>query len=434
MPERESQVQSHGALEDNSLTFSEKILTLRNEVDSGTGNGIAYAGDFVITKVDFSYVHDVQGPLVIKIFKELGGKNVFDPAKVLLNIDHDFPSSSERSSQLHSGMRAFASEQGCRIQEGSNCHQYVLENFIRPGMLVVAADSHTTTLGSVGAFATGMGSSDVASILLSGMTWLRVPETIRISLAGKFNKGVSAKDVALKALGILGTDGANYCSVEWTGPAISAISIDGRSTLTNLALEMGAKNSVVEPDNTTFSHLDSRGLDHGLIIRSGKEAQVKKEFTINLDELLPMVSLPGSPGNARPVSDLQSGIPVTVVLIGTCTNGRLEDLRAVARVLKGKKVSSGTRLIVTPNSREVYSSALKEGIISTIIDSGGIVTAPGCGACAGYSKGLIGDGEVAVFAGPRNFPGRLGSLKSEIYLASPETAARSAVAGTLTAE
>ena len=428
----ESQIRTRAILEDDSLTFSEKILTLRNELNSGISHGISYSGDFVIAKVDFCYVHDVQGPLVIKIFKELRGKNVYDPARVLLNIDHDYPSSSERSSQLHSGMRAFALEQGCLIQEGSNCHQYMLENYARPGMIIVAADSHTTTLGSVGAFATGMGSSDVASILLSGMTWLRVPETIRISLEGEFGKGVSAKDVALKALGILGTDGANYCSVEWTGPAVSSLSMDGRSTLTNLALEMGAKNSVVEPDSRTLSYLDSRGMDHGLIVKSGKEARVKREFTINLDELHSMVSLPGSPGNARPVSDLQSGIPVNVVLIGTCTNGRLEDLRAVAGILRGKKVSRGTRLIVTPNSREVYSDALKEGIVSTIMESGGIVTAPGCGACAGYSKGLIGEGEIAVFAGPRNFPGRLGSLKSEIYLASPETAAKSALSGTIT--
>ncbi len=418
-------------LEDESLTFSEKILTIRNEVSSDVRTNVEYAGDYILSKVDFTYAHDVQGPLIVKIFNELKGQRVFDPSKVLLNIDHDFPASSERSSNLHNILRKFAKDQGTHIQEGSNCHQYILENFAVPGMIVVGADSHTTTLGSVGAFATGMGSSDVASIFLSGMTWMRVPKTIRVHLTGEFKPGVSAKDLAIKLLGQIGTDGANYCSLEWAGPGIKTLSLDSRSTLTNLGVEMGAKNSVIEPDASTLEYIKSRGRVPQLIVPFGKEAALKQEIHIDLGEVVPMVSLPGSPGNARPISEAPEGVEVNVVIIGTCTNGRLEDMRKVAAVLKGNKVNPGTRLIVTPNSREVYNQALKEGLIEAISESGAMVTSPGCGACAGYSKGLMGEGEVAVFAGPRNFPGRLGAVKSEIYLASSETAAYSAIKGRL---
>lgn len=421
-------------LEDESLTFSEKILSIRNEVSGGDKTEVKYAGDYILSKVDFTYAHDVQGPLIIKIFNELKGKRVFDPGRVLLNIDHDFPASSERSSNLHNIMRKFAKDQGTHIQEGSNCHQYILENFAVPGMIVVGADSHTTTLGAVGAFATGMGSSDVASIFLSGMTWMRVPRTIRVILSGKFKPGVTAKDLAIKLLGIIGTDGANYCSLEWAGPGVKELSLDSRATLTNLGVEMGAKNSVIEPDETTLSYVRARGRDPMLIVPLGRNADLKQEIHIELGEVEPMVSLPGSPGNAKPVSEAPSDVDVNVVIIGTCTNGRIEDLRKVAAVLHGNKVNPGTRLIITPNSREVYNLALKEGVIQTLSESGAMVTSPGCGACAGFSKGLMGEGDVAVFAGPRNFPGRLGAVKSDIYLASPETAAYSAIRGKLSSK
>lgn len=422
---------SSSIIEDDSLTFSEKILTLRDEVGNSDRSRVRYAGDFVISKVDLTFAHDVQGPLLIEIFKGLGGKRVFDPARVLLNIDHDFPASSERSANLHKIMREFAKEQGVHIQEGSNCHQYIMENFAAPGMIIVGADSHTTTMGSVGAFATGMGSSDVASIFLSGMTWMKVPKTIRINLHGRLKPGVSAKDIAIEILGRIGTDGANYCSIEWSGPGIRNLSMDSRTTLTNLGVEMGAKNSVIEPDEVTLDFIKSRGRNPLAIIPFGKEAQFYKEIYVDLETVNPMVSLPGTPGNAKPLSEISSGVDIDVVIIGTCTNGRLEDLQKVAAILKGKKVKQGVRLIVTPNSREVYRKAFSEGVLQTISDSGAIVTSPGCGACAGFSKGLIGEGEVAVFAGPRNFPGRLGSVKSEIYLASPETAAYSAISGKL---
>ena len=418
-------------LNDSGLTFSEKILSIKNLAESSQSPNKVYAGDFVITSVDFTYAHDVQGPLVIKIFNELKGMKLFDSSKVLINIDHDFPASSERSADLHNIMRQFARQQGCLIQEGSNCHQYILENIAKPGMLIVGADSHTTTLGSLGTFATGMGSSDVASIFLSGKTWLKVPKTIRINVDGILHSRAKAKDVALQALRILGTDGANYMTVEWTGSAVTAMSIDSRTTLTNLALEMGAKNSVIFADEKTDTYLLERHRERGLHVTSGKDAEIYKNIYIDADEVVPMVAMPGSPGNAAPLSELHGTVPVDVVLVGTCTNGRLEDLRSVAKVLKGKKVKQGVRMIVTPNSIDVFKRAEKEGIISILYESGVIVTSPGCGACAGLSKGLLGNGEVAVFAGPRNFPGRLGSLDSKVYLASPETAAASAIEGYL---
>ena len=416
-------------INDRGLTFAEKILSLKSMSNSGPGRNAAAAGDFVISSVDFTYVHDVQGPLVIKIFEELKGEKVFDRNKVLLNIDHDFPPSSERSAELHNRMRNFASSQDCMIQEGSNCHQYILENFATPGMLIIGADSHTTTLGSLGTFAAGMGSSDVASILLTGKTWLRVPETIRIHVDSPLGPGITAKDVALEALRVLGTDGANYKSIEWVGKGVEAMTIDSRSTLTNLALEMGAKNSVVFSDGVTRKFLRGRNREPGMEIRAGDESPVFRDIYIESESLVPMVALPGSPGNAKPVSEIGARIPINAVLVGTCTNGRLEDLRRVAAILKGRHVKQGVRMIVTPNSIEVYKQADREGIISTLLESGATVTSPGCGACAGLSKGLIGRNEVAVFAGPRNFPGRLGSVDSKIYLSSPETAAASAITG-----
>ncbi|MEM0134481.1 MAG: aconitase/3-isopropylmalate dehydratase large subunit family protein [Thermoplasmatales archaeon] len=414
---------------DASLTFSEKILSIRNLTGSSRIKSKVYAGDFVISTVDFTYAHDVQGPLVIKIFKDLKGKRVFDSKRVLINIDHDYPPSSERSAELHHIMRDFAHEQQCMIQEGSNCHQYIMENVVIPGMLVVGADSHTTTLGSLGAFATGMGSSDVASIFLSGKTWLKVPKTLRIHVDGQLHKRSKAKDVALQALKLLGTDGANYCTVEWVGEAVSAMSIDSRTTLTNLALEMGAKNSVTFADSKTDVFLTERNRSLGIHIKSGVESEVLRDVHIQAEDVVPMVALPGSPGNSVPVAEFGDKVPIDVVLVGTCTNGRIEDLREVAAVLKGKRIKEGVRMIVTPNSIEVFRKAEKEGIISTLYGSGAIVTSPGCGACAGLSKGLLGKGEVAVFAGPRNFPGRLGSLDSKVYLCSPETAAASALSG-----
>ena len=416
-------------IKDPTLTFSEKILSIRNLANVSQKKEKVYAGDFVISTVDFTYAHDVQGPLVIKIFKELNGKRLFDSKRVLINIDHDYPPSSERSAELHNLMRDFAREQQCMIQEGSNCHQYILENIVTPGMLVVGADSHTTTLGSLGAFATGMGSSDVASIFLSGKTWLKVPKTIRIHVGGTLHKRSKAKDVALHALKLLGTDGANYCTVEWVGEAVSAMSIDSRTTLTNLALEMGAKNSVTFADAKTDAYLTARKREKGVHITSGIESEVFRDIHIQAEDVVPMVAQPGSPGNSVPIADLADNVHINVVLVGTCTNGRIEDLREVAAVLKGKKIKQGVRMIITPNSVEVFKKAEKEGIISVLYDSGAIVTSPGCGACAGISKGLLGKGEVAVFAGPRNFPGRLGSLDSQVYLCSPETAAASALSG-----
>ncbi|HLH86382.1 MAG TPA: aconitase/3-isopropylmalate dehydratase large subunit family protein, partial [Thermoplasmataceae archaeon] len=399
-------------IDDPAMTFSEKILSIKcYHPDSISPRKVA-AGDFVIVNVDFTFMHDVQGPLVIKIFKELGGKRIYDPKNVLLNLDHDYPPSSERSAELHKSMRKFAQEQGCQIQEGSNCHQFILERFAEPGMLIVGADSHTTTLGSLGAFATGMGSSDVASILLTGKTWLKVPESIKIVVDGKLKNGVHAKDLALHVLGMLGTDGANYKTIEWTGSTVGLMSVDSRSTLTNLALEMGAKNSVVFPDDITNKYLKERGRSIGIAVTSGAEAQYSREIFIEAEDVESMVALPGSPGNSLIISEMSGQVPIDVVIIGTCTNGRIEDLRTVAKVMKGRKVKSGVRMIITPNSVETYKQAEKEGIISVLVDSGAIVTSPGCGACAGLSKGMIGNNEVAVFAGPRNFPGRLGSVES----------------------
>ncbi|RLF13129.1 MAG: 3-isopropylmalate dehydratase large subunit [Thermoprotei archaeon] len=413
-------------VEDEELTFAEKMLSIK-QVEGG---GAKRAGEIVVVSVDLAAGQDGTSPLAIKVFREMGGDKVWDPSKVLLVIDHTYPSSSPQISNLHSLMRGFCREQGVRLVEGSIIHQVILEDYASPGMLIVGADSHTTTHGAVGAFATGIGSTELAAVWLEGNIWLKVPSTIRVNLSGNLPKGVYAKDIALYFVGHVGADGANYMSVEWRGETIKELSIASRATLCNMSMEAGAKNAVVEYDQVTEEYLRSVGRGPLMIVRSGFKASVEREIEVDCSKLEPMVAAPSRVDNVKPVTELE-GTPIDQAFIGSCTNGRLEDLEVAAKILRGRKVKEGVRLIVTPASRRVYLEALRSGILETLIEAGATVTNPTCGACVGTHLGILGEGEVAISSSNRNFVGRMGHPSSKVYLASPATVAASAIKGVI---
>lgn len=416
-------------VKDKSLTFIEKLLSIKN-IDKGKVS----SGDFLISEVDFLYVHDVTFPLVNHEFESMNGTRVWNPNKFLLNLDHEYPPSTENASRIHANMRKLAEKQNSLIQEGSNCHQYVLENIARPGMLIVGADSHTNTVGALNCGGIGLGTSDCAFILKYGQTWFKVPKSIRIKINGEVHQGVSVKDIALEVIATIGPEGANNCSLEWSGELVDSLNISQRAVLTNLSTEMGAHNSVIGYDTITKDFLMERGRsEFSPLPFNSDSSSYLNFFEIDASKVAPMVALPDGFKKIERV-DETGNTEISISIIGTCTNGRLEDLRNIAAILKGKHVKQSVRLIVTPNSREVYIRALQEGIIETIVKAGATVTSSGCGACAGLQKGLVGPDDVVAFAGPRNFKGRLGSKEAKIYLVSPETAASSAVRGYLSNE
>jgi len=414
-------------LNSEELTFAEKILTIKQvELKS-----VKRAGEIAIVSVDLAAGQDGTTPLAIKVFEEMGGERVWDPNKILFVIDHTYPSSSSEISNLHKLMRSFAYKQGIRIVEGSIIHQVILEEYAVPGMLIVGADSHTTTHGAVGAFATGIGSTELAAVMLEGKIWLKVPSTIRVRLEEFLPKGVYAKDVALHVIGEIGAEGANYKSIEWTGEALSKLSIASRATLCNMSMEAGAKNAVVEYDAVTEEYLRELGRSPMIVVRSGRRAEVEDELRVECSKLEPMVAAPSRVDNVKPVREVE-GTPIDQAFIGSCTNGRLEDLIEAAKILRGKKVKEGVRLIVTPASRRVYRDALRLGVLETLFEAGAIITNPTCGACVGTHLGVLGEGEVAISSSNRNFVGRMGHPSSKVYLASPATVAASAIRGVIT--
>ena len=379
---------------------------------------------------------DGTGPLAVKIFNEMGAEKIFDPKRVLLVADHTFPASNERVSAMQKLMREFAFKHGVYYTESNICHQYLLDVFDVPGMLLLGADSHTVTAGAVGAFATGIGSTEVASIWISGSTWLRVPPSFKIILDGDIPKGVYSKDIILHIIGRVTIDGATYMSVEFTGPVVSKLSIDARATMSNMSVEMGAKTGIFPPDEQTRKFLEEVSRKPMYWIHPGKEAVYDKELYVDVSKIEPTVAEPFSPGNAREISDVE-GIEIDQAFLGSCTNGRLEDLKIAARILEkamkeGKKVHPRVRMIVTPASKRVYYNAMKEGLIDIFLKAGAVVTNPTCGACVGTHLGILADNEVAISSSNRNFVGRMGARTSKVYLASPATVAASAIEGKIT--
>ena len=408
-------------------TISEKILGEKSGID-------AKAGDIVIAPVDLVFVQDTTGPLTIRQFKAGKKQTLALPGRTALFIDHASPSPNRQLSNDHAFMRQFAADSGCLLFDAGCgvCHQIVAEQLANPGDIIVGADSHTVTAGAIGAFATGMGSSDIAVAMSLGKTWFRVPESFKIEVSGKFQAGVSAKDLILHLISSIGADGATYKALEFSGPAIDEMPMYQRLTIANMAIEAGAKVGIFPSDRVTRDYLRAQGREAGYrAITADAGASYERTIKIDAGSIKPIVAKPHAVDNVAPASSL-SGIKVNQVFIGTCTNGRLEDLMEAASMLKGKKVAVGVRLLVCPASRTILSRAIDAGYISTIIEAGGIVLPPGCAACLGLHQGILADGEVCISTANRNFKGRMGNPEGFIYLASTATAAASAITGRIT--
>ncbi|MEM2124803.1 MAG: 3-isopropylmalate dehydratase large subunit [Candidatus Methanosuratincola sp.] len=407
------------------MTISEKILA------KASGREKVEAGEYVVGKIDLAMIHDLTGPLTLNVMKEVGYDKPWDPERLVIILDHQVPANSTVTAELHKQLRHYARKHGLRnfheVGRQGVCHQILAESYVKPGMLVVGADSHTCSLGALGAFATGIGSTEMASVILTGEMWFRVPETIKFDLKNRLTKGVSAKDIILKIIGDMGVDGALYRAAEFSGDGVGSLSVDSRLTICNMAIEMGGKTGIVNPDKKT---LDYTGVKEAHL-RSDPDATYAFNYELDLSSLEPQVSMPHSVDNVKPVTEIGE-VEVDQVFIGSCTNGRLEDLEAAASVIRGRKVKDGTRLIVIPASQRIYLEAERKGYIREFIEAGGAVCNPNCGPCLGGHMGILADGEVCVSTSNRNFIGRMGSTSSKVYLVSPETAAATAVEGKIT--
>jgi 3-isopropylmalate/(R)-2-methylmalate dehydratase large subunit len=408
-------------------TLSEKILSEKSGAD-------ARAGDIIIAQVDLAFVQDTTGPLTIRQFKGIKHGRLDEPYRTAIFLDHAIPSPNRQLSNDHQFLRRFSEETGCYIFEGGSgiCHQLVAEKFATPGSIIVGADSHTVTAGGLGAFATGMGSSDVAVVMSLGKTWFRVPETFKIEINGRFQKWVGAKDLVLHLIGTLGADGATYKALEFHGKTVPTMTVSDRLTVANMAVEAGAKVGLFPSDNVTRKFLQARGRGNKYMsLRADADAEYERAVAIDASALEPMVASPHAVDNVAPIS-LVAGTKIDQVFIGTCTNGRLQDMATIAHFLRNKKRHPSVRLIVAPASQEVLSAAIKAGYIKTIVAAGAMLLPPGCAACLGVHQGILGDNEACISTANRNFRGRMGNPEASIYLASPATAAASALTGKIT--
>ncbi|HII01390.1 TPA: 3-isopropylmalate dehydratase large subunit [Methanosarcinaceae archaeon] len=392
------------------------------------------AGDIVVAAVDVAAVQDGTGPLAVQQLEKMGLVQAKNPERTVLFIDHAAPSPHKDLSNAHKILRDFAKKTGVDLSEVGTgvCHQRLVESYVNPGDILIGADSHTCTSGALGAFATGMGSTDVAVGIALGKTWLRVPETIRINVTGEFKEGVCAKDLILYLIGKITADGATYKALEFGGETIEKMAMSDRFTLSNMAVEAGAKTGLIASDETTRAFLESRGRgDKFREIAPDEDAVYEEVIEIDTSTLEPMVSAPHTVDNTSTAAGL-AGTKIDQVFIGTCTNGRIEDLAIAAKILEGKQRHPDTRLIVVPASKDVYLDAIAAGYIETFIKAGAAVMAPGCGPCVGVHQGILGDGEACLSTQNRNFQGRMGNTEGLIYLSSPATAAASAIKGEIT--
>jgi len=408
------------------LTLTEKILAAHADKKKVS------PGDFINVRVDLVMANDITAPIAIREFRRLGVKRVFDPQKVVMVPDHFVPNKDVASAEQAKLMREFAREQGVIYFEvGQMGIEHVLlpeQGLVLPGDVAIGADSHTCTYGALGAFATGMGSTDIAAAMATGDIWMKVPPTIKLIYHGSPGKWVSGKDLILYTIGDIGVDGALYSTMEFTGEAIDTLSIDGRFTMANMAIEAGAKAGIFGVDNKTQLYVKSRAERPYLVYEPDNDAEYSKVIEYDVSDMEPQVALPHSPANVRPVSQVEN-VEIDQVVIGSCTNGRLDDLRLAAQVLKRKKVHQKVRCIIIPGSQQVYLDALTEGLIEIFTKAGAVVSTPTCGPCLGGHMGVLAEGERCISTTNRNFVGRMGSPKAEVYLANPAIAAASAIAG-----
>jgi len=409
-------------------TFAEKILARK------TGRGQVAPGEIVEITPDVALSHD-NTAAIIGIFQQMGGRRVHRPAMHAIFLDHAAPAPSTKHAENHRTIREFVREQGISsfFEVGRGiCHQVLVEEGLAlPGEVILGSDSHTPHAGVMGAFAAGIGRSEMASIWAVGSLWLRVPESMKITVRGRFQPGVTAKDLALRVIGDLGADGGLYMSVEWHGDGIEAMGLAERAVLPNMTAEMGAKNSYLPPDRAALEYLTGRAKRGFEPIYPDEDAEYSEAIEYDAGDIEPMVACPHAVDNVQPLSKV-AGTRVDQAFLGTCTNGRLEDLQAAAGVLEGRRIAHGTRMIVIPASSQVYLDALRAGYIEILLHAGAIVESPGCGPCMGNHMGVPAVGEVTISSANRNFQGRMGTKESEIYLANPAVVAASAVAGEIT--
>ncbi|OHB98037.1 MAG: 3-isopropylmalate dehydratase large subunit [Planctomycetes bacterium RIFCSPLOWO2_12_38_17] len=412
------------------MTITEKIIAAH------AGLMEVRPGQFVYADVDVCLGNDITAPIAIEEFEKAGIKKVFDSEKIVLVPDHFTPNKDIKSAQQSKSLRLFADKHHLRhyYEIGRMGIEHALlpeKGIVAPGDLVIGADSHTCTYGALGAFSTGIGSTDLAACFATGKVWLKVPETIRFVYNGKVRNWTSGKDLILYTIGKIGVDGALYRVMEFTGSAIANLPMDDRFTMCNMAIEAGAKNGIISPDKYTEEYIKGRVTKKYKNYQSDPDCKYAKTYEFNADKISPQVALPSLPENTKPVAEV-SGIKIDQVVIGSCTNGRISDLRIAAQILKGKKVHPSIRLIVIPATQEIYKQAVKEGIVEIFIDAEAVVSTPTCGPCLGGHMGILAEGERALSTTNRNFVGRMGHPKSEIYLCSPAVAAASAITGEIT--
>jgi 3-isopropylmalate/(R)-2-methylmalate dehydratase large subunit len=409
-------------------TFAEKVLAKK------AGDNLVHPGEIVEITPDIVLSHD-NTAAILGFFKEMGGENVFNPEMHCIVLDHAAPAPTTKHAENHRIIREFVQEQGIGnffdVGRGI-CHQVLVEEgLVLPGIIVLGSDSHTPHAGVMGAFGAGIGRSEMASIWALGNIWLRVPESLKIFVHGKLPSGVTAKDLALHIIREIGSDGALYMSVEWHGEGIETLSLSERAVLTNMTAEMGAKNSYIPPDEKVFTYLKDRAKHVYEALYPDLEAVYMRELEFDATTVEPMIACPHTVDNVKALSEV-AGTHIDQAFLGTCTNGRLVDLAAAARVLENRQIAEGRRMIVIPASSHVYLEALRAGYLETFINAGAIIESPGCGPCIGNHLGVPAIGEVTISSANRNFRGRMGTKKSEIYLASPSVVAASAVAGKIT--
>lgn len=405
--------------------------TLAEKIISEHSGKKVKAGELVISNVDVCAVQDGTGPLTVQEFKKLGKDKLFNPERTILFIDHASPSPKKELSNMHTTLRDFSRDYGAVLSEVGTgvCHQRLIESYVNPCEILVGADSHTCTSGALGAFATGMGSTDIAVAMALGKTWLKVPQTFKIIVNGKFNKGICSKDLMLHLIGMIGADGATYKALEFCGETIDNMEMSERFTLANMAVEAGAKAGLFIADEKTKAYLKKHGReDKFRTLKPDDDAVYERIIEINAEDIKHTVSCPHTVDNTKTVDELGK-IKVDQVYIGTCTNGRLEDMRVAAGILKGNKVKEGVRLLICPASKDIYLKSLDEGLIKIFVESGATILPPGCGPCVGVHAGILADDEVCLSTQNRNFQGRMGNTKGYIYLSSPYVAAYSAIRG-----
>jgi 3-isopropylmalate/(R)-2-methylmalate dehydratase large subunit len=416
-------------------TFAEKRLSAQSGRD-------VRAGEYVEADVDVAMAHDITGPLAFQTFDEVtgGDGDVFAPQDTVFTIDHHAPADGVQAANNHNAVREFAAEHGAHQYDVGDgiCHQVLVENgHVAPGDLVVGADSHSTTFGGIGAFGTGVGSTGLGAAMATGDLWFRVPETRRFEVEGDLPEAVYAKDLILRFVGDVGFDGCTYMAAEYAGSTVEAMPVHERLVLANMAIEMGGKAGIVEPDHRTVDYLEAqtgRPVDVDVenpALHADDDADYAAVHAYRADDLAPQVSKPSNPENAVDVGQVE-GTDVDQLFVGTCTNGRFEDIRLVADVLEGEELAPNVRMVVVPASGAVYERMVHSGVLATLTEAGAVVQSAGCGPCAGYHQGVLGDGDVCLATANRNFPGREGSMDSEVYLASPATVGASALYGEIT--